>query len=240
MPTPAQMLGTAVAAAGLGFVAGIVVWPRPSAAPRAEPATAEPAKSVVEAPTKPTPEAEANLAACARELEQTRSLLQLVAAPFPKQGPELAEAWTETLTRVSRECPLSPYEVVLTDCSEYPCLAGLRPTGAKPSWMPDAGPERFEMQSKLGAALRECPVLTALFGAGFSEGAIVVQPAVAACPGADEELWSVFVLDPRGPAFAYATQDDSTAREEAELERWAAARVGALASRWPCAEQATP
>lgn len=140
------------------------------------------------------------------------------------------------LENALRECDLAPYEIVLTDCSEYPCVAGLRPAGTSGSWIPEPGPKRFEMRTRLFTALRECASVLDFVEPGVADGAIAIGAQVAPCPDGNEDLWSVFILDPEGMGFAYVTKDESTELEDAELERWAHARTGALVRRWPCME----
>ena len=66
---------------------------------------------------------------CLGQLDQVRAEQRAVRHTWPAEvdyaRAELPDAWTDTMERVFRECDL-PGELVVTDCSEPPCMAALR------------------------------------------------------------------------------------------------------------------
>ena len=195
-----------------------------------------PADEPREAEARPKPADEASASAdlverlqqAERDLDVAQQTIQILASPFPKDGPEVAAAWKAMIDT----CDVDPWSVTLLDCTEYPCFVALGRSGdASP---PPPGPERLEERMEVEQKLRTCPAVVQALGEDFDEGAVAASWQTKTCGGKDVAFWAATVLDPGGTAFELANDDDETQRESEHLRTWAQRRVEVLKLRHPC------
>ncbi|MBL4689577.1 MAG: hypothetical protein JKY37_33625 [Nannocystaceae bacterium] len=140
---------------------------------------------------------------------------------------EEPERWTEIIETALDQCDL-PLELDVVECSEYPCVAGLRATGSQSRLPLD------EFTSLLDARANDCAALTDAFSVGTEHsGALQIHAIDLPC-GNDTPTEVAFVLvamDTNGPA--YSAWDDRGDDVEGVL-RWMFRRGDDVASMLQC------
>lgn len=143
---------------------------------------------------------------------------------------ESPEAWTDAVEQALAECELGA-ELEMVECTEYPCVAALRPAD---STLDEAGRER-EMK-RLMAAARTCAPLRASLGLEGPEHdeAIDVFRLDARCGERREPFFVLTAFAPEGPAWALVSQDHRNEIEDRDLFRWMYRRADDVSGMWPC------
>lgn len=144
---------------------------------------------------------QSQLAACEDDRQRIRH-------PFEVDGPpnESPAAWTEAVEEAIDACDL-PVELDVIECSEYPCVAGLRPVGGV------ALAEGFQtLSAQLGSAVHDCAPLRSAFSVG-DEQLAALQVHEVKVPCADrttsEATYALVALDTHGAAWeSWQTRDD--------------------------------
>lgn len=243
------MVLIAVSAAGIGFGIGRATAasaqsrPVPAAAPSAArpPAVVTRAVSgLVCAPLAGAPSDgdEPSCAAqalrarwCEGQLQECTAQRQAVRQAWPQDGIEQPEVWTDAVEEALAECEIGA-ELEVIDCTEYPCVAGLRPAE------PGLGEQEREQEMKrLMEAARACAPLRRSLGLVATEeddASIDVFRNDARCPQEREEFFVLTALDPAGPARALIDKEHRSPREERDMFRWLFRRADDVSSLWPC------
>jgi hypothetical protein len=170
---------------------------------------------------------------CEAELDQCTRERKAVRQPWPDDETiEAPEAWSDAVEHALAECELGA-ELELVECSEYPCVAALRP--ADPAL--DEAAREQEMKRLIEAA-RACAPLRSSFGIRGPEHdeAIDVYRLDARCGEGRESFFVLSALAPDGPAHALLAKDDPSDQEERDLFRWLYRRADDVSGLWPCTQ----
>jgi hypothetical protein len=170
---------------------------------------------------------------CEGQLDQCTGQRKAVRQPWPEADTvEAPDAWADAVEEALAECEIGA-ELELVECTEYPCVAALRP--ADPA-LDEAGREQ-EMQ-RLMAAARACAPLRASLGLGGPEHdeAIDVYRLDARCGEGREAVFVLSALAPEGPAWTLLRKDPRSEHEERDLFRWLYRRADDVSGLWPCAK----
>lgn len=156
---------------------------------------------------------EGRLAAASREKPTGRR-------EWPATNPDEApDRWTENLASLVQRCQL-PADIVVTDCDEYPCVAGVRPQD--PTLSRKAFVEMVET----------CPATTELFP-GLNADAVNVP---VHCPdGSTEPGLVMFIMgdtDAKNPAVAALFPGQEV--QLADVIVYAGRRTEAAVQMWDC------
>lgn len=187
-----------------------------------------------DAPEEPSCEA-AELRArwCEGQLDRLSGERKAVRQPWPEaETVESPEAWTDAVEQALAECEIGA-ELELVECTEYPCVAALRPADATL----DQGGREQEMK-RLMAAARACAPLRESMGLRGPEHdeAIDVYRLDARCGDGRESFYVLSALSPEGPAWALLGKEGRSEEEERDLFRWLYRRGDDVSGLWPCPE----
>jgi hypothetical protein len=171
---------------------------------------------------------ESQLASCEKRREQIRQ-------DWPADpGVEDPTEWTDAVETALVECDIEGAELEVVDCTEYPCVAALRPSVS-------GGPDDEEFRShqqELIEQLRACEPLRESFGleGEAADKALDVFGNDTTCPNGERiDFLALMALDPSGPAYALIEDDDGRSkRQERDLFRWLFRRGDDIASVYPC------
>lgn len=170
---------------------------------------------------------------CEAQLEQHARQRRAVRQPWPEvDGAEDPERWTEVVEEALAECELGA-ELELVECTEYPCVAALRPAD------PDLDEEAREAEMKrLMGQARACGSLRQAFGVTepAHEEALDVYRLDARCGDGRESFYVLSALAVDGPAWALQNKEHRTEIEERDLSRWIYRRADDVSAMWPCEE----
>lgn len=146
------------------------------------------------------------------------------------EGPQ---AWANAVEEALDDCEIESAEIETIECSEYPCVAALRPAVVGE---PD-DPEFAKAQERLIEGLRGCAPLREAFGIDdATTKALDVFSNDTTCPdGSRRDFFALMALDPSGPAYALIEEDRKRSkREERDLFRWLFRRGDDIAAAYPC------
>lgn len=169
---------------------------------------------------------------CEGQLDQCTRERKAVRQPWPgEESVEAPEAWSDAVEQALAECELG-VELELVECTEYPCVAALRP--ADPG-LDQAGREQ-EMKRLMETA-RACGPLRAAFGLQGPEHdkAIDVWRLDARCGEGREGFFVLSALSPEGPAWSLLEKEAKDELEERDFFRWLYRRADDVSGLWPCA-----
>lgn len=139
-------------------------------------------------------------------------------APSEAVGLDDASAWGAALPRMLADCGITA-SPVSTDCTEYPCVTGLRASEADAARLESLGNGEC---GSAGLAADEAPVTT---------------PLRVTCPdGSEETVWMVSTLDPDTLKQLYPGEGFPFPAEWLLL---ASRRTEALAHAWTCSPDPT-
>jgi hypothetical protein len=164
------------------------------------------------------------------QLQACRDDRKRIRHGFDPQGPatERPETWTRHVEDAIDACDL-PFEVDVVECSEYPCVAGLRPTDALPT-----EPADEEMAGRLDARLDACASLRQAFSIGDDQlDALQIHEIELPCgdPESPETAFALVAMDTSGEAWrAWQNRDDDIEG----VMRWMFRRGDDLAAMIPC------
>ncbi len=250
MRSPALFVLVGIGAATLGFWAG-----RATAAPQPEP-KADPPAAVTRSPSRATrrtaqglvcaaigggrqttPEPSCDGLAlqakwCQAQLEQCEGQRKAVRQPWPQADTaEAPDQWADAVEEALAQCDMGA-ELELVECSEYPCVAALRPSDPT---LDAAGRER-EMKRMMAVA-RGCAPLRESFGiTPEHEAALDVYRLDARCGDGRESFFVLSALSPQGPAYALQSTENRDAQQERDFSRWLYRRADDVSGLWPCAQ----
>ena len=115
------------------------------------------------------------------------------------------------------------------ECSEYPCVAALRP-------QVDGGPddEAFRKeQERMMAQVRACAPLRDAFGVTDDKALDVFANDTICADGTRRDFFALMALDPTGPAYALLEKEQGRSkREERDLFRWLFRRGDDVAAQY--------
>lgn len=166
---------------------------------------------------------EARLARC-----ESRGMFRRHDWPDNTPG-EHPERWTSSVRSALEACGIDlPLEVV--DCTEYPCVAAVRPPpGIEVGTEDDEAQSYTAYRERLERQLDTCEPLQGQFGDGNSPGLARLHRYDVPCEGGAEPMLILSVLDSEGPA--YAIQQGTNLTEQL---RWSFRRGDDLAAAWSC------
>lgn len=168
--------------------------------------------------------AEARLAACEHERRRVRHV-------WDEEGPtsEHPDGWVERVEEAIDACAI-PVELEVVDCTEYPCVAGLKPTR-----MLDPSVDRERMAEQLDEQLDACDGLREAFAVDDQGDALQIHALDVPCDdGRTETTYALVALDTRGAAWKAWNERD---RDPERVLRWMFRRGDDLAAISPCGDQ---
>ncbi len=171
---------------------------------------------------------------CEGQLAQCEQTRRANRHDWPEdEGIESPEAWANAVEEALDDCDVEGAEVETIECSEYPCVAALRPTVVGE---PD-DPAFAAAQEKLIESVRGCASLREAFGIDEeTHKALDVFSNDTTCPdGTRRDFFALMALDPNGPAFELLDEERKRSkREERDLFRWLFRRGDDIAGAYPC------
>ncbi len=170
---------------------------------------------------------------CQAQLDQCQGQRRAVRQPWPAaSSSESPERWADAVEEALAECALGA-ELELVECSEYPCVAALRPDD--PSL--DESQREQEMHRLMDAA-RGCQPLRKSFGLADEgqDDALDVYRLDARCGDGRESFFVLSALDPQGPAYGLLSTDNRDELDDRDFSRWLYRRADDVSGLWPCAQ----
>jgi hypothetical protein len=135
--------------------------------------------------------ARAQLDACEEDRKRVRHA-------WEEDGPESErpETWTELVERSIDACDL-PIELDIVECTEYPCVAGVRPSGVRDAAIPGE-----LLAEQLQEAVTRCGPLREAFAVGEADDALQVHAIEIPCDeGGTGLTFGLIALDTHGAAW---------------------------------------
>jgi len=225
----------AVLAIGAGLVAGRQLAASPtSTEPVPESITEEPEPRRMVcvsdvSPGKHLDSSAADLALqwCQSQLADCRAQRATLRKPYPDDHEFLgAEEWSAAVEAAFEDCGL-PYELEVVECSEYPCVAGLRPkTALTEEHVDDWGNLEFGKDE-----MKKCPALAEAFGVDGSLISDELGFYEVTCP--DGSVEQVVLMYAPGPDID-ELEMDGPADPAMEWLRWITRRADDVAAMWTC------
>lgn len=173
---------------------------------------------------------------CEGQLAECEHSRQAVRHPWPEEaGVEDPTEWTDAVEAALAQCEIAGVELELIDCSEYPCVAALRPEA---SGGPDSEAFRAEQQ-RVEEEVRGCGPLRAAFGLqerSPDKGLAVFANDTVCSDGSRADFFALMALHPDGPAYDLVDDEGQrrSKREERDLFRWIFRRGDDVAAAYSC------
>jgi hypothetical protein len=149
---------------------------------------------------------------------------------WPESTPvELPEHWAETVQSALENCGID-LQMEVVECTEYPCVAAVRPPADIEIGTEDQESESYNAyHERLQQQLAACEPLQSQFVDGKAAGLARLYHYDVPCEGGVEPILVLSVLHADGPA--YRVQEGTNFTEQL---RWSYRRGDDLAAAWSC------